>query len=79
MRKPKIQPFIPLVLRRPQVIILLLKAHGIPDSVTRLVPPDIITLDEDGHDHVPGNQCKEDLVSSTVVRLIVFAVNLHAG
>lgn len=76
MRKPKIQPFIPLILRRPQVVVLLLGTHRIPDPVSRIVPPNVVDLDEDCHDNVPGHKCKENLVSSSIVGFVVLAIDL---
>ncbi len=76
MSKPEIQSFIPLILRRPQVVILLLRTHCIPDPVSRIVPPYIVDLDEDRHDDVPGHKRKKDLVSSSIVGFVVLAIDL---
>lgn len=76
MRKPKIQPFIPLVLRCPQIVVLLLGTHRIPDPVARIVPPNVVDLDEDCHDNVPGHKRKENLVSSPIVGFVVLAIDL---
>lgn len=76
MSKPKVQPFIPLILRRPQIVILFLRTHRIPGPVSRIVPPNVVDLDNDRHDNVPGHKRKKDLVSSSIVGFVVLAIDL---
>lgn len=76
MSKAEVQSFVALVLGRAQVLILLLGAHGIPDLLTRFIPIYEVAFDEDCHDNVPRNQTKKYFVSSSIVGLVVFTVDL---
>lgn len=74
--KPEIQPLVPLFFRRPEVVFLILQGHRIPNSRARLIPPHVVTLNEDSHDYVPANDGKEDLIPPPIEWFIFFAVNL---
>lgn len=77
MDKPKVESFIPLLLCRPEVMILCLGAHRISFTVPRTVPPDVIALDENCHHNIPPDDREENLVSAPIVRLIILPIDLY--
>lgn len=77
MSKPEVQTLVPLILSRPQILILLLQAHGVPAAFSCLVAAGVVDFNENGHDHVPGDYCQKDLVSSSIIGGIVGTVDLR--
>lgn len=57
-------------------MIFLLGTHAIPCLFAFLVSPDIVSFDENGHDNVPCNKGKENLVTPPVVRFVIRSVDL---
>lgn len=67
----KVQPLVSLVLCRPQIVVLLIRAHCIPYPIACLIPPNVVDFDEDCHDHVPTDEGEKNLVSTSIERSIV--------
>lgn len=74
--KSEVQSFVALIFCCAQVMVFLLGAHSIPNLFTCLVSPCIVDLDEDSEHDVPCHNCKKNLVSLSVVGLIIRSVNL---
>ena len=71
MRKPEIQPFIPLIRSSFQVFRLLLGRHGIPDLIPVPVAEDIVRFGEDVEEQIDNAKGDEDSVSAFVTRGVV--------
>lgn len=74
--KSEVQSFVALIFCCAQVMVFLLGAHSIPNFFTCLVSPCIVDLDEDSEHDVPCHNCKKNLVSPSVVGLIIRSVDL---
>lgn len=74
--KPEVQSLVSLILGCGQVVIFLLRTHVIPCLFALLVSPDIVALDKDGHNDIPCNKGKKNLVTPSVVGLVIRSVDL---
>ena len=79
MSEAEVQPLVAFILRCPDVVVLLIHSHLVPDTVPRLVPPHEVTLDEDRHHDIPCNKSQKDLVSAAIQWLVVVTVNLRCN
>lgn len=76
MGKPEIQPLAPLIGSVGQVIVLLLSCQRVPLSLLLLVPPHVIPLHDKDHDNVEGDNSDQNLVTSSIPRGVISAVDL---
>ena len=69
MRESEVQSPITNILRRREVMSLLLRGHSIPDAVTLLVAPDVVEL-RGGvkYDQVDTSNGNENPIAATVTR-----------
>lgn len=77
MRKPEIQPLVPLISRRLQVLVLLLRCHCIPLTIPVLVPPYIVPLGQEIQPNIPNRHTQQSAIAAFVIRRIVCTV--HVG
>ncbi len=71
MMKPKIQSLIPLILRRPQILLLLLQRVRVPNFCSRSISKGIVYFGESELEEIETDDSDEDLVASAVVRGVV--------
>jgi hypothetical protein len=71
MRKSKVQPLIPFIGGRLQILQLLFMRQGIPLSLAALVAPDIIRLGKQVQADVADCNAKESPVASSVIGRII--------
>lgn len=76
MRKPKIQPLIPLIRRRRQIVILLLLAHRTPHPLPAAIDQHIEHLGADEEGEIERADADQHLVALPVQRLVLFAVDV---
>jgi hypothetical protein len=76
MSKPKIQPLIPLIRRRRQVIQLFLLTHRSPHAIPVRIPFHIIQLSAQVQEDVEHEDGKQDMVAALVARRVVFLVDV---
>lgn len=79
MSKPKVEPLHTLIRGIQHIVLLLLLGHGIPLPITDLVAPNIKGLDTVEEKDVDDANGQENLVSATIQRLVVVAVNVGGG
>ena len=78
MRKPKIQPLIPLILRRGQIVLLLLITHVLPDLIPIRIPLHIVVFNANNYHDIIRQDAQQDLVAPAIQRLVVVAVDVGA-
>lgn len=77
MRKPEIQPPIPHILRRLQILCPLLNRHPTPDLLPAFIPPNIVQLRAGVQNReVEHGDGDEDGVAASVARSVVCAVDV---
>lgn len=74
MRKSKVQPFATRVFGRRQVMLLLRASHFIPLALLPGVSTHLENLDADHKDDIVRDKPKQDLVTGTMIRLILVLV-----
>ena len=74
--KPEVQSLVSFVLGCRQVVVFLFRAHVIPCLFALLVSPDVVSFDKYGHNDVPCNKGKKNLVTPPVVGLVICSVDL---
>ena len=72
MFKSEIQPLIPLVRRRRQVVRLFFLRPSVPDTRPRTVLDDIVQFSQGEQDEIADDDAEEDLVSSFVMRCVAY-------
>ena len=78
MRKAEVQPAIPYILRRREIVRLLLGCHRVPDPITLLVAPDVVQLRAGVEDEeVDAADRDQHAVSAPVPRRVVLAVDVR--
>jgi hypothetical protein len=77
MRKPKINPLIPLILRRSQIRIPLRLSHDLPPLGALVVAIHVVALDGDDEDEIPGQDSEEDFVAASIQRFVIVLVQLR--
>jgi hypothetical protein len=73
--KSEVQPPTPLQLGVSDVVVPFLLSHCVPDSVTLLVPPDVVGLGQQEEDNAEDVDANQRAVSSPVLRLVVIQVD----
>lgn len=76
MGKSEVQPLHTLIRCIQRVILLLLPGHRIPGPVAHFIAPDIEPFDQVEQNNIEAADCKKNLISTTVQRLIVFTVDV---
>jgi hypothetical protein len=76
MRKPKIQPLIPLILRRRQVPQPLFLRHRPPNLLPIRIPFHVIHLRPQIQKHIKHQDRKEDVISTFIARGVVGLVDV---
>jgi hypothetical protein len=79
MRKSKVQTLIPLILRSLQIRLLLLLAHTRPTPLSLPIDIHVIPLRSNEQCKVVDSKSNQDLVTTTIQRLIVVAVDVLAN
>lgn len=74
--KPKVQPLHTLILRANNVVLLLFLRHSTPLPIPDLVAPDVERLDEIKQKDIDDADAQQNLVTSTIQRLVVIAVDV---
>jgi hypothetical protein len=72
----EVQPFVPLIFRRVQIMVLLLLTHSVPNLVASFVPPNIVTFNKDSHHDIPAHKGKKNFVSLPIEGCIISSVYL---
>lgn len=72
MRKPKIQPLVPLITRRRQIPQLFFFCHCVPLLVPRVVAPDVVDFRQEVDCDVGGDEGDEDPVAAAVAGGVVY-------
>jgi hypothetical protein len=78
MRKPEIQTLISLVFCGFQIRLLLLRTHAPPNSLAFFIRVHIIHLRSDENQEVPRTDRNQNLVTSTIQRLVIISVDILA-
>jgi hypothetical protein len=76
MCKSKVQPLIPFISRRGQIIHLLIFTHSIPFPVPLPIPFHVVHLGAQVQEDVEHYEEEQDLVSTFVSRGIIFLVDV---
>lgn len=78
MSEPEVQATITLILRRRQILCLLLRGHSIPNLIALLVPPDVVQLRARVENaQVDAGDGDEDTVSASVPRCVVLTIDIR--
>jgi hypothetical protein len=76
MCKSKIQPFIPLILRRSNILQSLLITHTPPYPISVTIPLHIIHFCSQVQEYIPHNQAENDGIPAMVQRRVVSSVDI---
>lgn len=76
MNKPKIQPLGPLILRRRDILLLLLPRQRIPSLIPTLIPPDIVILDPEQQENIKHVDGQQNLIPALVQREVILSVDV---
>lgn len=76
MRKPKVQPPIPLILRSLQIHLLLLPRHTLPNRISLPINIHIIHLRPNKQHKIIRTKRNKDLIPPPIKRLIIVAVDI---
>ena len=74
--EPEIQPLIPPVCRRPQILRLPVFRHTIPDPLPSQINHHIKDLCANEHANVVSDDAKQDFVTGVVIRFVGFPIDL---
>lgn len=77
MRKPEIQSLVTFVLRRRQVVVLLLPAHAIPNPLPLLIHINIKRLRPKKQQKVHRTNRHQHLITPPIQRFIVLAIDIR--
>lgn len=78
MRKPKVQPLIPFILRRLKIRLLLVLIHTLPHTLSLLIGRHIIHLRTNKHYKIPSAYRNQHFIAPAVQRLIIIPINVLA-
>jgi hypothetical protein len=78
MPKSKIQPLVPLILRRLQINPPLLLTHRTPNLLPRPIPPNIIPFSKKKQHQRQNTEPDQHAVAAVIQRFVVFAVDVRA-
>jgi hypothetical protein len=76
MLEPEVQPLVPFILRRSQIMRLFFMSPSVPNPSPRTILEYVITFSEPEEDEVSGDDTEEDLVSAFVVGSVVGPVDV---
>ena len=77
MSKSEVKPLITFVFGSSKVVFLLLRRHSIPDVISLLVGANVEELCTNEDKYVVDTNANEYLVTATVKRLVVIAIDLE--
>lgn len=77
VQEPKVQPFVPLVRCRPDILILLLRRPAIPNLRPGCIPIDIPSLCQTAQDQITHHDTQQNLVTSVVVWFVTWLVDVR--
>jgi hypothetical protein len=77
MGESKIQPFIPLVLRRGDILQSLLITHTSPYPVSITIPLHIIHFCSQVQEYIPHHQAKDNGIPAMIQRCVVSSVDIR--
>ena len=76
MREPEVQPFVALILRVLQILMLLILTHRTPLLLSSVIAPGVVQPSEDEQKESQSIDADEYAVSTVVAGLVVFAVDV---
>ena len=77
VQEPEVQPLVPLIRGRPDILVLLLGGPTVPDLSLALVSEDVPSLGEREEGQVADNDAEKDAVAPVVVRLVAWLVDVR--
>jgi hypothetical protein len=79
MRKSEIQPLISLVFRGPKIRLLLFRTHAPPNPLAFFIRVQVVHFRSHEYQKVPRTYRNQDLVASSIQRLIIIPVDILAN